>query len=90
MFRVEYKEPARDDLRLLDNTVARRIIKKVTFYAAQENPLRFAKRLTDFERGAYRFRIGNYRATFDLVENDNVRTIVILRIKHRKEIYGKA
>jgi mRNA-degrading endonuclease RelE of RelBE toxin-antitoxin system len=48
-----------------------------------EMPLNFAEMLTNYELGSHRFRIGNYRAAFD-VEGE---TIVILTVKHGREIY---
>jgi mRNA interferase RelE/StbE len=41
--------------------------------------------LTDPEIGTYRFRIGDYRVIFDLEGND----VIVLRVRHRKEIYRK-
>jgi len=53
------------------------------FYAKAQNPIRFAERLTDFKDADYRFRIGEYRILFDVVNND----IFVLKIKHRKDAY---
>ena len=46
-------------------------------------PLKHAEKLTDSQLGSYRFRVGDYRIIFDLVESE----IVVLRIGHRREIY---
>jgi mRNA interferase RelE/StbE len=35
--------------------------------------------------GPYRFRIGDYRVIFDLVDDE----IVVLRVGHRREIYKR-
>ncbi|HMQ78410.1 MAG TPA: type II toxin-antitoxin system RelE/ParE family toxin [Ignavibacteria bacterium] len=48
-----------------------------------ENPYEYSRKLKDSSIGQYRFRIGDYRAAFD-IDGDN---IVILRIRDRKEIY---
>jgi mRNA interferase RelE/StbE len=48
-----------------------------------EDPLRYARKLIDPRIGTYRFRIGEYRAIFDIDEEN----ILILRIGHRKSIY---
>jgi len=45
-----------------------------------EDPLKHARKLIDPRIGTYRFRIGEYRAIFD-IDGEN---IVILRIGHRK------
>lgn len=68
----------------MDYVLRSRILKKLKFYALQENPLNFAKRLTNRRLGEYRFRVGNYRILFDFSENGNIK---ILKIGHRSEIY---
>lgn len=79
-------DKAEEDMRSLDKQVAERIIKKMRFFAAQENPMRFAEHLTDSPYGDYRFRIGDYRVTFD-VRHGIVTILDILRIKHRRQAY---
>lgn len=64
-----------------------RILKKIAFFASQKNPSRFAKKLKDFALGEYRFRIGDYRVLFDVDHKGNIFILMILRIKHRKDIY---
>ena len=59
------------------------IMKKLDFFMSSPNPLRFAEHLTDFDLGRYRFRIGDYRVSFD-IEND---TAKILKVGHRKNMY---
>jgi len=48
-----------------------------------KEPLEYARKLVNPKIGTYRFRIGDYRAIFDIEGED----IVILRIGHRKDIY---
>jgi len=67
----------------LDQSVKHRIGKTLLRY--QENPLRYAERMTDERLGSYRFRIGDYRVIFDLEGDD----IVILRVGHRRDIYRR-
>lgn len=67
----------------LDRTVQMQIKNKLEFYMSCKNPVDFAEHLTDFEYGEYRFRIGDYRVTFDVKNN----TAMILKIGHRKDIY---
>jgi len=45
----------------------------------------YAIRLTESKLGTYRFRIGDYRAIFDLEGNE----IVVLRVGHRRDIYKR-
>lgn len=82
---MEYylKPTAVRDIKKLPKSVQRRIFEKLDFYAASNNPLRFAEFLADNTLGGFRFRIGDYRVIFD-IEN---RKIVILKIGHRRDIY---
>ncbi|HEX9732057.1 MAG TPA: type II toxin-antitoxin system RelE/ParE family toxin [Thermoanaerobaculia bacterium] len=48
------------------------------------DPLAGAKKLTDPRIGSFRWRIGDYRAIFD-VERE---TVVVLRVGDRKDIYS--
>jgi len=88
MYKIVYNKWARLDLKKLDVNTAKRIIEKVEFYAQQESPLDFAKQLHGFIPIRYRFRIGDYRVIF-MLDNENleINILVILRIKHRKDIY---
>ena len=88
MHQVFYTAKARQGLRDLEINTAKRIIKKIHFFSLQKNLLSFAKNLTDSAIGQYRFRIGDYRAIFDLDKKGNVQILMILRIKHRKDIYN--
>ncbi len=78
-----YTERAVRDINDLDIKIKERIGK--TLLRFSNDPLRYAVRLTDPILGSYRFRIGHYRAIFDLVGDE----IVILRVGHRREIYKR-
>ena len=80
---VRFTYTARDDLRRLPYDVQKRIAKKMRFYAAQKDPLRFAKRLVDSREGEFRFRIGEYRVVFDVARD----TIFVLKISKRDRAY---
>ena len=87
MHEVIYTDHARQDLRILEVKTARRIIKKIFFFSQQPDALAFAKKLTNPLLGQYRFRIGDYRALFDVDRKGNIQILIILKIKHRKDIY---
>lgn len=82
-YKVTLSRLAQKDLNSLSPDIARRILTKVFQYANTPNPLQFAKRLKDLSIGEYRFRVGDYRVTFDFGKN----TIQVLRVGHRKEVY---
>lgn len=87
MYQVIYTEKAREDLRSLGLSVQQRIAKKIHFFSLQKNPLSFAKRLKNTALGQYRFRIGDYRVLFDIDNKGKISILMILRIKHRKDVY---
>ena len=80
-YRLVYTKRALRDIEKLDIVVKKQISSKILLLA--KNPLKNAKKLIDFRLGQYRWRIGNYRIIFDIEESN----IVVLRIRHRKEIY---
>lgn len=78
-----FKPRAKKNLDSLDKKMRLRILKKLAFYFSQKEPLKFAESLIDSKIGQYRFRIGDFRAIFDLEKGK----IIILTIGHRKDIY---
>lgn len=78
-----FRPSAEEQFAKLDPQTQSAVAKKLTFFISSPNPLSFAKRLTHFGAGQYRFRIGDYRVTFDVKEQ----TIIVLAIGHRSEIY---
>ncbi len=69
----------------LDKKIQERIIKKLDFYFASENPLQYAERLTDPKIWTYRFRIWEYRLVFDIDEEGKL--IILLVIDVRWSVY---
>jgi mRNA interferase RelE/StbE len=74
--KILYNYKTAKQLENLSYFIQKLIVDKMRFYANQKNPLRFARRLTDYREGEYRFRIGNYRLIFDIKKD----TIYILKI----------
>ncbi|MEK7528542.1 MAG: type II toxin-antitoxin system RelE/ParE family toxin [Patescibacteria group bacterium] len=87
MYSLFYAQSARDDLKRLDHSVASRILRKLDFFIKQKNPLEFAKKLKNFNIGDYRFRVGDYRVIFDINSRGVIAVLMVLRIKHRKDVY---
>lgn len=88
LYRPFYTTKATKDLRVIDAHIKQRIVDKIDFYCAQSNPLLFAKKLRGFEGAQYRFRIGDYRALFDADSQGNIIILVILAVRHRREVYN--
>ena len=84
-YALEYLERAQDDLDQLDSSVARRIVAKVRWFAAQSDPFRYASRLTKPAIGDIRFRIGDYRVIAYI--DQHRKRIVIAAVGNRRDIY---
>jgi len=81
MYKVVLTQRALRDLKRLNRLAKKEILNKLAEYSKE--PLEYARKLVNPKIGTYRFRIGDYRAIFDIEGKD----IVILRIGHRKDIY---
>ncbi len=86
-YKLLLTKKAKNDFSSLEKIIQKRIAKKLKFYVADENPLKHAKKLKDSRLGEYRFRIGDYRAIFDIDKKGNITLLLILRVKHRKDVY---
>jgi len=82
---AKFTNRALKDLKSIDKVAQKRILKKLKFFFDSPDPLAYAKQLSEFNDGDYRFRIGVYRVVFDA----NSQIITILRIQHRREVYRK-
>jgi len=82
-YRFVYTRRAERDIKKLEPNTKDRIGKALLRY--NEEPLRFAEKLSDPILGKYRFRIGDYRIIFDIEGSE----IVVLRVGHRREIYKR-
>lgn len=78
-----YSPTAFRQLAQLEKEIQQRILRKLDFYLSQEQPLKFADRLTNAKVGQWRYRIGEYRVIFDV----HADTLFVLAIGHRKDIY---
>lgn len=83
---LQYTRAAVNDLADLPTITARRIYKKLNWFIEHE-PLDFAKPLHNSSLGQYRFRVGDYRVIFDVDVKGTMTILVVLRVKHRREVY---
>lgn len=81
MYKIVITDRAVRDIERIDLPTKKRIGEKLKLFSA--NPLNYAKKLINPKIGSYRFRIGDYRVIFDIVDD----SIVILRVGHRSSIY---
>jgi len=81
MYNIEWKEHALQNLEKLENSIAKRIIKKVE--ELSKNP--FSQDIKRLKGGNYfRLRVGDYRIIF-FIEQDRIQ---IFKVGHRKNIYN--
>ena len=83
MFDVKFTPKGSRDLEKLHADLQKRIIKKIEFYAKQDQPLIFSKPLVNLPPATHRFRVGDYRIAFYITHT----TLYIERIGHRREVY---
>jgi mRNA interferase RelE/StbE len=84
MFDIQYAKSVTKDLGRIDGRQIGKI--KKTIESLKEFPdIPNLKKLTAHPLADYRLRIGDYRVLFDVVWDN--KTIYILKIGHRKEIY---
>ncbi|MCF7820590.1 MAG: type II toxin-antitoxin system RelE/ParE family toxin [Candidatus Pacebacteria bacterium] len=86
-YKLLLTKKAKKDLSSLEKNIQKRIAKKLRFYISDNTPLKHAKKLRNSRLGEYRFKIGDYRAIFDVDKDGNIILLLILRIKHRKNVY---
>lgn len=84
---VVYSKDALRQLKKLPQAIAKRIVLKIAENAAQTEPLSRAKPLQGRLSGRYRYRIGEYRAIFSINDDGQVIVLMILDIRHRKDVY---
>jgi len=80
-YKISFKSSVYKDLKKIDKTKTEQILGKIE-KELTENPDAFPQLSGKFS-GLRKFRVGNYRIIFTLIED----TVLILRISHRKDIY---
>ena len=89
MYTVEFTNRAEKDLGKLPEQTIAKILDKVNKLANDPRPSGY-KKLSDFHvpnapDELYRIRIGNYRVIYSI--EDEIITITIVKVAHRKEVY---
>ena len=88
MYKVEFTQRALKDLKKLDKQTAALILGWVRKnLEGCDDPRQHGKGLTSNRSGQWRYRVGDYRLLAEI--KDNVVTILILNVGHRRDIYDK-
>ena len=82
---LQYSSKAKKQLLSLPKDVQLKILDKMDFYFQQDEPLIFAKTLSNQEPMTHRFRVGKYRALGIIIKVDNV--FLVVKIGLRASIY---
>jgi mRNA interferase RelE/StbE len=82
-----YTAKAKKNLKDIDTVEANRILDKLDFFIETGKPFKYAKKLREYKNGSFRFRIGDYRVIFDVDNKGNITLLVILLVKHRRDVY---
>lgn len=86
-WKVEFDPRAQKELDQLDRNHAKQILKYLSDrIAADEDPRRFGDPLRKDLSGLWKYRIGNYRVICDI--QDQVLIVLVVRIGHRRRVYG--
>ncbi len=83
---VELDDRARKELRKLDKSIQKKILKYLRErIAVDDDPRRFGKPLSYDKHGLWRYRIENVRLICQI--EDDVVNVLVLRIGHRRDVY---
>ena len=85
MYKVAYSDEVEKDLKKLDKPAIKKIMDRIENYLAQD-PKHLGAALKGSFKGYWRYRWGDYRVIYRIAEKEIL--IVILRISHRKSVYG--
>jgi mRNA interferase RelE/StbE len=83
---IDYTQSAKNQLKRLDQPIARRILDFMDNRVAKhEDPRALGKSLTGSLGTLWRYRVGDYRIVCE-IQHSAVR-ILVVRIGHRREVY---
>jgi len=85
VYKVVYLDQVEEDLRKLDKSIAKKILVRIESYLAKD-PKGLGKPLKGEFQGYWRYRWGDYRVIYKISEQEIL--VIILRISHRKFVYG--
>ncbi len=81
-YKIKIKKTALKEIRSLPKKAIKIILKKINSLIDNPRPLD-CKKLCAQEK--YRIRVGNYRILYSI--EDNVLTVYIVKVGHRKDVY---
>lgn len=86
IWKVEWDDRARKELRKLDKQAQKEILQYLrTRIATEDSPRRFGKALVGDKSGLWRYRVKDYRLICNI--EDDCLVVLVVRANHRKKIY---
>jgi mRNA interferase RelE/StbE len=82
-YKVEFSKSATKQFRKLSPDIKKRVQAKINELAIEPRPNRVKKLQSDDRY--YRIRIGDFRVVYEI--KDDVLLVIVIRIKHRSEVY---
>ncbi len=83
VYKITFKKSVAKDLKKIDHFEADRILKKISSELSKQAEK--SPELKGQFAGLRKYRIGNYRVVYAIMGD----CVLILRIKHRKDVYKK-
>ena len=84
-YRIEVNKSARKEIAALPKREQRRVVSAIEALSDDPRP-EGVRKLTGTE-DAYRLRVGDYRIVYQIA--DNVLTVFVVRVGHRKDVYRR-
>lgn len=81
-YKIEIKKSAAKEIEDLPSVILKRVITHIKELADNPRPVG-CKKLSGEEK--YRIRIGNYRILYEI--NDEIVTVYVVKVAHRKDVY---
>jgi mRNA interferase RelE/StbE len=86
-WQINFEDSAFKELSKLDKQAQKNILRYLrNRIAVSDDPRNFGQALRANLSGLWKYRVGNYRIICSI--NDNELTVLVLRVGHRRQIYG--
>jgi mRNA interferase RelE/StbE len=82
MYRVEIRSRAEKDIDALPPALSHRILESIAGLGTEPRPVGVQKLAA---AGGYRVRVGDYRVVYEIA--DDIQTVMITRVRHRRDVY---
>lgn len=85
---IEFDKTASKEFKKLDKDAQKQIDKFLLKLIKAKNPRQFGDTLTGNLKSFWRYRVGDYRLICSI--EDHILTVLVVRVRHRKEVYKKS